>query len=308
MKNENSITKYIQENELAPETSKTLQELFNPLFEQADEWVAKAKEINVTDCNQTREMAVARQVRLALRDIRVNTEKVRKTAKEESLRKGKAIDGIANVIKYLIEPIEEHLEKQEKFVELQEEKRKDELRDKRVSQLEKYELDLTVYDLRNMTEETFTDLVKSQDLLIEQRQKAEAERIAKEKAEAEERERMRIENEKLKKQAAEAEAEAKKVKAEQDEKLRKEREEKERLEKELKAKEEKELKAKKEAQILAKKQAAAPDKEKLITLAKTIGNLELPKVTSEEAKKIIADTKTLLNKVSKFLKDKSEEL
>ena len=43
--------------------------------------------------------------------------KVRKELKEESLRKGKAIDGVANIIKFLIEPVEKYLEDQEKFIE-----------------------------------------------------------------------------------------------------------------------------------------------------------------------------------------------
>jgi hypothetical protein len=38
--------------------------------------------------------------------------------KEQALREGKAVDGIANVLKALIVPLEEHLDKQERFVEI----------------------------------------------------------------------------------------------------------------------------------------------------------------------------------------------
>src|SRR5438105_901045 len=77
---------------------------FQPLFNQAEEWRKKVEAINITDVSQVREMKLARETRLALKEIRVNTEHARKKLKENCLREGKAIEGIANVIKFLIEP------------------------------------------------------------------------------------------------------------------------------------------------------------------------------------------------------------
>lgn len=183
---------------------------------------------------------------------------------------------------------------------------------------------------------------------IEAEKKAEAERIAKEKAEAEERERIRQENERLKKEAedrerkakaerekqekilaeerAKAEAERKrqeeilqkereKAEAERkalEEKARKEREERERLEAEMRTKAEAERKAREEE---AKKKAAAErkakmahDKDKLIVLADTIKAIQLPEVKNLEAQAVVADVKVLLNKVTNFIIQKSENL
>ena len=183
---------------------------------------------------------------------------------------------------------------------------------------------------------------------IEAERKAEEERIEKEKIEAEEREQIRVENERLKSEAeakekqladerAKAEAERKAI----EERARKEREESERiLIAERKAAEEKlriemekarklaaEIEAKKQAEEKAKKEAgakaqselkakelaekrakSAPDKIKLNDFAKMLDELNYPDLKSEDAKKILSDAKTLLAKVSSFIRDKSSTI
>ena len=77
---------------------------------------------------------------------------------------------------------------------------------------------------------------------------------------------------------------------------------------ELQAKQKAEADA--EAQRIAaeKKARLAPDKDKLLTLAENIGNLEFPQVESQEAQAIATHTIGLLQKVSDYIKDKSEQL
>ena len=194
----------------------------------------------------------------------------------------------------------------------------------------------------------FAGIEKAYNDKIEAEKKAEAERIEKEKAEAEEREQIRKENERLKAEAeakekqlaaerAKAEAErkaieeaAKKEREESDRKLKAEQEaariaaekaaaEKAKLEAEIKAKSEAEEKVRKEseAKLIAeqmakaaaeKKAKNAPDKTKLIELAFQIDSLNMPEIKSEEAQKILADVKTLLSKVSVFIREKSSGL
>lgn len=148
--------------------AKALLEQFADYFDIAADWENKAKILVVTDAGQTAEMKMAREGRLFLREKRIAIEKKRKELKEQALREGKAIDGMANILKALIVPIEEYLEKQEKFVEIK----------------------AAEY---------------AAQLKADAEAKAEAERIAKEKADAEERERTRLENERLKKEAEEKE-------------------------------------------------------------------------------------------------------
>jgi hypothetical protein len=57
-----------------------------------------------------------------------------------------------------------------------------------------------------------------------------------------------------------------------------------------------------------KKAKNAPDKTKLIELAKQIDNLILPDVKGEDANKIIIDVKILLGKISLFIKEKCNNL
>ncbi len=132
-----------------------------------------AKTLVVTNEIQT---VIMKLGRLHLPEKRLAIERTRKELKEQSLREGKAIDGIANVLQALIIPIEEYLGQQENFVQIREAERAEAKR-------------------------------------IEDERLAEEARIAAEKAEAEERIRIRLENERLR---AEAEVREKVLKAERE--------------------------------------------------------------------------------------------
>lgn len=162
MKNDLAII--VKESGIEQAKGQVLLDNFKDYFEIASEWEVKAKNIVVKDAGQTAEMEMARVGRLFLREKRIKIEKTRKELKEQSLREGKAIDGIANVLKALIVPIEEYLEKQEKFVEI---------KAKEIAELAR----------------------------IEMERKAEEDRLAKEEADRKEQERIRMENERLKKEA-----------------------------------------------------------------------------------------------------------
>jgi len=161
---ENKLAVIVRESGLETTKAKYVLEKFQDYFEITSEWEKKAKTIIVTNETQQAEMQMARAGRLFLMRKRTDIEKVRKELKEQALREGKAIDGISNILKALIMPIEEYLDKQERFVEIREESKQEALR-------------------------------------IEAEKKAEEERIAKEKADAEALERARLENEKLKTEA-----------------------------------------------------------------------------------------------------------
>lgn len=243
--------------ELEPTKAEIVLKNFTGFFEQAKEWESKAKKIVITDISQKKEMQDAREARLALKGIRVNAENVRKELKEQSLREGKAIDGIANVIKALIVPIEEHLEKQEKFIEMQEEARKEKVNNERIAKLSEYIPDTSIYNVKEMSEEAFTKLLETtkiaHEAILEAEKKAEKERIEKEKAEKAEQERIKKENEALKKEAEAREKALAKERAEQEKKLAIERA-KAKAEAEAREKAEMELRKQKEAEAKAEKE------------------------------------------------------
>ena len=395
---ENALVVQINAAGLEPESRENLLTKFAPFFEQAEQWKLKAESLVVTDVSQVHEMKMAREARLALKGIRTNAEKTRKDIKAESLRVGRAIDGVYNVIEYLIVPIEKHLEAQEKFAENFEAERKAKLESERIESIASTDsgYDYSFIDLKNMPEDKFQELLSGIKLAHENRiaeaQKKEQERIEAERKEAEERENQRLENIRLKaeaearekeqaqereryrvaserqkklaefdhiatiesllpltegefaneidlakeayeseqkrefekqkkaaKEKQDADAKAAKLKAENEAKLKKEREAREAAEKKLadekaaKEKAEREEFARQEAERKAKekadkKAANAPDKAKLLALAKYIQDVQYPNLKGEEAQKILHDTITLMDKVYKFITEKTEQL
>jgi hypothetical protein len=290
-----------KDNGLEPTKVEVLLSNFGQAYATAKELAAGATDIVVTHEDQTALMREARAKRLALKNVRVGVENTRKSLKEQSLREGKAVDGMANIIKALIVPVEEHLENQEKFAEIRQAERKAARHAERIEKLSKYVADVSLYSLDDMADDTFENLVASSKEAFEAQEaakaKAAAERIAAEKAAAEEQERIFQENIRLKEEAAEREAA---IEAE-----RKKRLEVERAEAERRAAEE--AKAE-EAAVASRAALLAPDKEKLVALAIRIDALEMPHVASLEAGKLLDETSDFLNRISKNLRKKAEEL
>jgi trichohyalin len=180
-----------------------LRNTFEPLFKAAQEWETIVKDIVVVDVNDKDMMLKARDARLKLKEIRVNVEKTRKGLKENLVLKSKAIDGLANIIKSYIVPLEDKLEEQEKFIELQEEKRLNELFETRNKEISVYLPEASaVYDIKHMTEEVYQILLKNMKELYEIKQekikKEEEEKIRQQEEERKEQIRIKEENERLK--------------------------------------------------------------------------------------------------------------
>lgn len=275
-----------QQHSLNEESAAHMQKAFAGFMKSAREIVDEAKGITVTSEEQTELMEEARVKRIKLKDIRVNVEKERKSLKEESLRTGKAIDGLANVIKFLIVPVEKYLQEQENFVKFQEEKRKVAVSLQRIAELEKYGVDVDAFDLVEMEDSYYDQLLENSKILYQNKKeavrRAEEERIDAEKKRIAEEARMRKENEALKKEREKEEAErlvqAKKLQEENAARLKAEKELKDREEKEarVKAEEAQRVKDAELARLRAEKQATlAPDKEKIKQICDEIGKLKV---------------------------------
>ena len=216
--NDNKLQLIIEESGLEKTKAQVMLDNFSDSFQIASEWEKKAKMIVVSSEKDIAEMQMARAGRLFLREKRIAIEKTRVQLKEQALREGKAIDGIANVLKALIIPIEEYLEKQEHFVEI---KQAQEAEIKR----------------------------------IEEEARIEKEKIAQLEAERKEQERIRLENIKLQKEAREREIKMESERLEAERKLQAEREASEKVQAEIRAKAEKErLEAERVSRIAMEKQ------------------------------------------------------
>lgn len=208
----NQLAKIVQSSNLAKVDADTLRESFTPHFESTHMLLAESTAIRVTDATQVSEIKASRAMRLKLKDVRVAADKTRKALKEDSLRKGKAIDGIYNVLMLALEPEEQRLLEQEQFAERAEAARKAKLQAERAEVLVSLGADPSLYALGEMNEQAYTQLrdgIKAANAArIEAERKAEEARIEAERKKAEEQARIRTENERLRKEAEERETAA----------------------------------------------------------------------------------------------------
>lgn len=259
------LVKVEQQAGLAEDAAVALRHEYENHYNDICKWREQA--LTITDPENVAHQKLAGIVRRGLKSVRCDVERVRKSLKEDSLKRGKAIDGYANVLKYLCEPIEEKLFEIEQYVERKEAARIAALAQERQAALIAVECDPTPYNLGVMDEATFSVVLKNakdaQAAKIEAARKAEADRIAVEQARIAEEARIRAENAKLKAEADAREAtmkaereKAAKKQAEIEAKARKEREAAEAKAKKEKAEADAKLKAERDAREKAEREAA----------------------------------------------------
>lgn len=180
-----NLVKIVDEIGLEEESKKSITKSFAPFVAQLNEWTKKAKELVVTDASQTDLMKQARESRLMLKSIRVEANKVRKNLKEDSNRYGNAVQSVYNLIEQGIEPLESHLELQEKFIEIQRANQIATLQAQRSIELATYsEFVVYPHNLGELSEDDYTKLFNGAKLQYEaklEREKKEQE--AREQAE-----------------------------------------------------------------------------------------------------------------------------
>lgn len=291
-----TMLKLIEKTGLSKSKTTALTNQFKTFFEQAEKFEKKALKIVVKDESETEKMAEARELRLAIRKIRLDTEDTRKELKKQSLAEGKAIDGMSNEIKGVIEPIEKHLFNQEKFAEIQEEERIESLRYERAFKLGKYVDDIIAYNLKDMDQATFDQLLETSKLahqaVQEAEKKAEQDMVDKDKKDKKEREALELENENLRKENKKKEA---KLKKESDEKLA--------AEKKLRDKQDADRKIERDKKAAERKAAMAPDREKLLAFSASIKDIVPPSGLSKEAKSIGDKAEEKLFEVSQWIEN-----
>jgi len=188
------ITNLLENSLIEKSKSDYIIEKFSEFTKIATEWNEKANAIVVTDETQIDLMKQAREGRLLLKAKRIEIEKTRKSLKEQSLNEGRLIDTIAKSLTALVEPAEKHLDLQERFAEIQDQKRKAELKAKRYELILPYAevIDPNTLNLGLITEEAFIGILKyAKDTLeakLETERLAKIEQEQKAKEEAEEKE------------------------------------------------------------------------------------------------------------------------
>ncbi len=304
---------------LSQDSLAKLKDTYTPLWEEAQKAVNAAPKDRVTDATDVTGIKKARTARLAIREVRIQTEKTRAEMKQDVLNLTKAIDGPAKIIKDFCEGHEARLQEDEDFAARAEAARKAQLKTERAALLAPFGINTEMMTLGELTKPEFDAFYNTTKAGFEAQQaaaaKAEADRVEAARLKAEEDARVRAENARLKAEAdaaakalaeqkAAAAAEAARVAAER----KKAEDEAERLRAAERAKAAAELaeanrkakeaadaaakvvadaKAKADAEALAaKKAAAAPDAEKIRAIAAALLAIPMPSVSSEHAERV----------------------
>lgn len=312
---ETLVVSEIEKSSIEVQTKELIKTKFLPIIEQLNGWEEKAMSLVVTDSNQTDLMKQAREGRLHLKNVRVSADKLRKDLKQDSQTYLNTIQWVYNFIEGRISPLEDHLEKQEKFIELENERIKKQLehdRSLKLVGLESFVPFVVHSQLGLMSETDFENVYQSAVLLKSQKEQEEIKRREeaelKAKQEEEEREQQRIEMLKLMEEKKAMEAELMAEKKRMEEKLRLEKEENERIALELKKKQDEEAKAEKERLKAEKKLKNAPDKLKLEKFISDIEQTQFPQMQTEDGELIVKNIKDLFSKIIIFAKEKSNNL
>ena len=289
----------VKESGLAIQEGEEIKQSYLPFVSELAEIQAQASKINF-DNPQSIDETIARELRLKTVKIRTGAKNLKEDRKRIHLLKGNLEQAAYNLIAASCELTEETFVNVEKAREIAEKKRKEILKAERIEKLTPYGVQVEFYDLSNMPEETFTDLLdgfkKAHEDRIAAEKKAEEDRIAKEKADAEEREKQRLENIRLKKEAEEREKQAeierlKQAKLLADQKAKADKERKELEEKAANERKEAEEKAAKlKAEQDAKLEAERKERQRLADELKAKQDAEA-KAKHEEQEKLIAEEK-----------------
>jgi len=243
------VVKKIDTFDLNSENTNSLALSYHPFFSQVSELKNEAMKIKVTHENKSSEVDRAKKMKKKFISIRTDLDSTRKVLKEDSLRKGQAIDGVARFIRSFLDPIEEHLKNQVDFEKIEREKEVAKLQSEREKELEekisKYETFVRAGIVADFGINYFSGVGEMEKVEWEDYRKKifdcaekivrEEEEEARLKKEEEERnEKLKADNERLKKEKKEEEDKRKKLEFEknEEEKKKREEEEKKRVEKE----------------------------------------------------------------------------
>lgn len=286
--------------------------------------------LKINGIEDTTGYLVVKSARIEVKGLRIDIEKTRKELKEESLKYGRLVDTEAKRITEQLSSIENYLQSQEKAVDDEKNRIKEEkeqarkkITSDRISGLMKLGVDFNSLDLVHMEkmsdDEYRVHLMSAQDAWdSKQIALAEQERLANE-----DREKQEIERVKLEKMAAEQKEIQDKIKADQDKlaiaqrdfetaKKKDEDEKNKALEMEkikqaaiVDAKIQAENKIKQEADEKKRLEELAPDAEKALVYVAMIKDMAKLPITfkSKQISKTISDTKAALNVIANDLEN-----
>lgn len=326
----NALAQITTQAGMEVEEAKALIEAFMPLRIRLEDICADANLIDVKDEHDTEGMARAKEGAKKIGEVRKEVEANRVKFKDKALKYGQGIDKIGRWFKDQIEPAETRLKELAKFAERVEAEKKAKLAEDRAGKLRAVNCDPSIYPLGDMSEEAFENLLEGQTLAHNKRLAdaakveadriaADAERTAREASTRAENERLRVANQQAEADAAAARAATAKAIADARKKADDERAaalaelETANAGRLAALKKLDEEKAEKQRQADAaaedaRRAAAAPDKAKLLTMAKLIRAVPVPVVHSAEAAAITTKAREWIVKLAERIEQDANKL
>ncbi|OGV36181.1 MAG: hypothetical protein A2020_12310 [Lentisphaerae bacterium GWF2_45_14] len=153
----NELVLKVEEYNIEPSRAEQIRAIFIPMANMLEEFETQYNE--VTQLEPSKETSArAKRLRLDIAKVRFATEKLRIAQKEEYLRAGKAIDGVANILKFAVVEKETKLQEIETHFERLEAARIESLGQERASELEKYEC-YNVQHLGEMADDVYANFL-----------------------------------------------------------------------------------------------------------------------------------------------------
>lgn len=167
----------VEQSNIEPTKGQQMMQLFVPYFKRMDE-VERKISVLPTENPSKEDVAMAKAIRKALRDNRLEAERVKKQGKETVIIEGRLYDNLYNIIDNSSKPLEKRCEAIEKWHEIQEATRIEAVYQTRKTLCDEIGADTVFTNIRAMSDEQF-------DAYVAQVQTANAARIEAERLEAE---------------------------------------------------------------------------------------------------------------------------
>jgi len=178
------LIQIVEQSNIEPTKGAQMMELFVPYFKRMDE-VERKISILPAENPSKEDCEMAKAIRKALRDNRLEAERIKKQGKESVIIEGRLFDNLYNIIDNSSKPLEKRCEAIEKWHEIEEAKRIEAVYQERKALCDELEADTVFVNIRQMSDEQFQAYIDQ--IKAAKAAKAEADRIEAERLAAEER-------------------------------------------------------------------------------------------------------------------------
>lgn len=188
------LIKIVEQSNIEPTKGAQMMQLFVPYFKRMDE-VERKISILPAENPSKEDCEMAKAIRKALRDNRLDAERIKKQGKEAIIIEGRLFDNLYNIIDNSSKPLEKRCEAIEKWHEIEEAKRVEAVYQERKNLCDELEADTVFVNIRQMSDEQFTayiDQIKAAKAAKAEAERIEAERLAEHERQLDHRMKLRL--------------------------------------------------------------------------------------------------------------------